>query len=45
MNSLLQLESELERIANQVANGLRLLKDEQSRREPVSTSVSQPADE
>jgi cell division septum initiation protein DivIVA len=45
MNSLLQLESELERIANQVANGLRLLKDEHSRREPVSTSVSQPVDE
>jgi len=45
MNSLTQLEAELERIINQVANGIRLLKDEQSRRAPVSTSVSQPADE
>jgi len=41
MNSLTQLEAELERITNQVANGIRLLKDEQSRREPVS----EPAEE
>ena len=45
MNSLLQLESELERITNQVANGIRLLKDEQSRREPISNPISEPADE
>ena len=45
MNSLLQLEAELERITNQVANGIRLLKDEQARREPISDPVSEPADE
>jgi len=45
MNSLLQLEAELERITNQVGNGIRLLRDEQSRREPVSNPVSEPADE
>lgn len=44
MNSLTQLEAELERITNQVANGIRLLKDEQSRREPVSTSTPKPED-
>jgi cell division septum initiation protein DivIVA len=38
MNSLSQLESELDRITNQVANGIRLLKDEQSRRKPISAS-------
>ena len=41
MNSLTQLEAELERITNQVTNGIRLLSDEQSRREPTSASVSQ----
>ena len=45
MNSLLQLEAELERITNQVANGIRLLKDEQARREPISDPVSEPVDE
>lgn len=45
MNSLLQLEAELERITNQVSNGIRLLKDEQSRREPISDPISEPADE
>jgi cell division septum initiation protein DivIVA len=45
MNSLSQLEAELERITTQVANGIRLLADEQSRRAPASTPVSQPADE
>jgi len=35
MNSLTQLEAELDRIANQVANGIRLLTDERSRREPI----------
>lgn len=43
MNSLTQLQDELERISNQVANGIRLLKDELARRE--STSVSQLEDE
>ena len=32
MNSLTQLQDELERISNQVANGIRLLKDEQAKR-------------
>jgi len=32
MNSLTQLQDELEQIVNQVANGIHLLKDEQSRR-------------
>jgi cell division septum initiation protein DivIVA len=41
MNSLSQLQDELERITNQVANGIRILKDEQSKREPISTSPSQ----
>ena len=45
MNSLTQLEAELERITNQVANGIRLLRDEQARREPISDPVSEPADE
>ncbi|HKI53437.1 MAG TPA: hypothetical protein VJ987_04885 [Anaerolineales bacterium] len=45
MNSLTQLEAELERITNQVANGIRLLRDEQSRREPVSDPVSQTESE
>lgn len=44
MNSLSQLQEELERITNQVANGIRILKDEQSKREPISTSSSQPAE-
>lgn len=43
MNSLTQLQDELERISNQVANGIRLLRDEQARRE--SASMSQTADE
>lgn len=45
MNSLMQLEAELDRITNQVANGIRLLKDEQSRREPVSEPISESVDE
>ena len=45
MNSLTQLEAELERITNQVANGIRLLKDEQARREPVSAPALEPEDE
>ena len=45
MSSLTQLESELERITNQVTNGIRLLRSEQSRREPVSNSASQSESE
>ena len=41
MNSLVQLQDELERIVNQVSNGVRLLKDEQSKRAPVSKSVDE----
>ena len=41
LDSLNQLQAELERITNQVANGIRTVKDEQSRRAPVS---SPPAD-
>lgn len=43
MNSLTQLQDELERISNQVANGIRVLRDELARKE--STSLSRPADE
>ena len=38
MNSLLQLQEELERLTNQVSNGVRLLKDEQSKRAPVTNN-------
>ena len=38
LDSLNQLQAELERITNQVANGIRTVKDEQARRAPVSTS-------
>ena len=41
LNSLSQLQDELERITNQVGNGIRLLKAEQARRESIPTS--QPA--
>ena len=43
MNSLTQLQDELERISNQVSNGIRMLKDELTKRE--SSSVSQQADQ
>jgi len=36
MNSLEQLQDELERITNQVTNGIRLLKEEQAKRSPAS---------
>lgn len=39
MRSLTQLQAELERISNQVANGVRVVQDEQERRAPVSDSV------
>ena len=38
MNSLIQLQEELERLTNQVTNGVRLLKEEQSKRAPASAS-------
>jgi len=44
INSLNQLQEELERITNQVNNGIRTVKDEQSRRAPASSSISQPVD-
>lgn len=44
IDSLTQLQAELERITNQVNNGIRTVKDEQSRRAPVSTPISQPVD-
>jgi len=40
INSLTQLQDELERISNQVANGIRVLKDELSKRETSSVSQS-----
>lgn len=43
MNSLTQLNDELERISNQVTNGIRVLKDELARKE--SASMPQTADE
>ncbi|MGZ9220666.1 MAG: ATPase [Anaerolineales bacterium] len=42
--SLNQLQAELERIANQVRNGIRTVEEEQSRRAPTSTPSSQPVD-
>ena len=44
MRSLTQLQAELERISNQVANGIRVVQDEQERRMPASSPVSQPVD-
>ena len=38
VDSLEQLRDELERISNQVLNGIRVLKTEQAKREPASTS-------
>lgn len=44
LQSLTQLQEELERISNQVNNGVRTVREEQARRAPASSSVSQPAD-
>jgi hypothetical protein len=46
INSLAQLQDELERITNQVNNGIRTVQDEQAKRAPASTSapVSEPVD-
>ena len=40
LDSLTQLQAELERISNQVSNGVRTVKDEQARRTPASTAPS-----
>ena len=42
--SLNQLQAELERIANQVRNGIRTVEEEQTRRAPASAPISQPVD-
>jgi vacuolar-type H+-ATPase subunit H len=39
MRSLTQLQAELERISNQVLNGIRVVQDEQARRAPVSDTL------
>jgi F0F1-type ATP synthase membrane subunit b/b' len=46
IDSLTQLQAELDRITNQVNNGIQAVKDDQSRRAPTSAStpVSQPVD-
>jgi len=44
VDSLTKLQAELERIANQVNNGIRTVKDEQARRASVSTPISQQVD-
>ncbi len=44
LDSLTQLQDELERISNQVNNGIRAVRDDQSRRQPASSPVSQPVD-
>jgi hypothetical protein len=44
INSLTQLQEELERITNQVNNGIRTVRDEQSRRAPASSSLSESVD-
>ena len=41
MNSLSQLQDELERISNQVANGLRVLREEQTRRNSTSQMLEE----
>lgn len=44
LDSLTQLQAELERITNQVSNGIRTVKDEQARRAPASSSLSESAE-
>jgi vacuolar-type H+-ATPase subunit H len=44
IDSLTQLQAELERITNQVNNGLRAVRDDQSRRATASSTLSQPVD-
>jgi len=40
IDSLRQLEAELDRISNQVRNGIRTVEEEQARRAPSSTAQS-----
>ena len=42
IDSLTQLQAELDRITNQVNNGIQAVKDDQARRAPASTSTSTP---
>ena len=43
IDSLTQLQTELERISNQVHNGIRIVQDDQARRAPIPTpSSSEP---
>jgi hypothetical protein len=44
IDSLTQLQAELERISNQVNNGIRAVQDDKSRRQPAPSAVSQPVD-
>ena len=44
INSLTELQAELERNLNQVNNGIRTVREEQARRAPAPTPVSQPVD-
>ena len=44
IDSLTQLQAELERITNQVNNGIQTVQDEQARRATASAPVSQPID-
>ena len=44
IDSLTQLQAELERITNQVNNGIQTVQDEQARRATASAPVSQPVD-
>jgi hypothetical protein len=44
INSLTQLQDELERISNQVNNGIRAVQDDQARRQPAPSTVSQSVD-
>jgi vacuolar-type H+-ATPase subunit H len=44
IDSLTQLQAELERITNQVNNGIQAVRDDQSRRAPASSTLSQSLD-
>jgi hypothetical protein len=44
IDSLTQLQAELERITNQVNNGIRAVQDDRARRAPASAPLSQPVD-
>jgi hypothetical protein len=44
MDSLTQLQTELERILNQVRNGISTLQEEQTRRAAAASSMSEPSE-